>query len=141
MASNYTENYGLCQWEATDQVLRTDFNEDNAKIDAALYAVKGCNCQLYTTAYTGTGKGEQSLTFPRKPLVVMAIGGTATWWCAIQGAPFLYVRYSGSSLGMPEATWQGNTLSWGMASNGSAADSGNLAGGKYNVVALLQVEN
>lgn len=36
MASNYTENYGLCQWEATDQVLRTDFNEDNAKIEAAL---------------------------------------------------------------------------------------------------------
>lgn len=36
MASNYTENYGLCQWEATDGVLRTDFNEDNTKIDAAL---------------------------------------------------------------------------------------------------------
>ncbi len=36
MASNYTENYGLCQWEATDGVLRTDFNEDNAKIDEAL---------------------------------------------------------------------------------------------------------
>ena len=36
MASNYTENYGLCQWEATDQVLRTEFNEDNAKMDAAL---------------------------------------------------------------------------------------------------------
>ena len=36
MASNYTSNYGLCQWEATDAVLRTDFNEDNEKIDAAL---------------------------------------------------------------------------------------------------------
>lgn len=36
MASNYTENYGLCQWEETDAVLRTDFNEDNAKIDEAL---------------------------------------------------------------------------------------------------------
>ena len=36
MASNYTENYGLCQWEATDQVLRTDFNEDNQRIDAAI---------------------------------------------------------------------------------------------------------
>ena len=36
MASNYTENYGLCQWEATDGVLRTDFNEDNTKIDTAL---------------------------------------------------------------------------------------------------------
>ena len=36
MASNYTENYGLCQWEATDQVLRTEFNEDNTKVEAAL---------------------------------------------------------------------------------------------------------
>lgn len=36
MASNYTEQYKLCQWEATDQVLRTDFNEDNAKLEAAL---------------------------------------------------------------------------------------------------------
>lgn len=36
MASNYTEHYGLCQWEATDQVLREEFNEDNAKVDAAL---------------------------------------------------------------------------------------------------------
>ena len=36
MASNHTENYGLCQWEATDQVLRTEFNEDNAKVEAAL---------------------------------------------------------------------------------------------------------
>ena len=36
MASNHTTNYNLNQWEATDKVLRTDFNEDNAKIDAAL---------------------------------------------------------------------------------------------------------
>lgn len=40
MASNYTENYGLCQWEATDQVLRTDFNEDNQKIEAAFLTLR-----------------------------------------------------------------------------------------------------
>jgi len=39
MASNHTQNYGLCQWEASDAVLREDFNADNAKIDAALKAV------------------------------------------------------------------------------------------------------
>lgn len=39
MASNYTTNYKLCQWEATDKVLRTEFNSDNAKIDAAVKAV------------------------------------------------------------------------------------------------------
>ena len=36
MASSYTTNYQLNQWSAADQVLRTEFNADNAKIDAAL---------------------------------------------------------------------------------------------------------
>ena len=38
MPSKFTSNYQLCQWEANDRVLRTDFNADNAKIDAALAA-------------------------------------------------------------------------------------------------------
>ncbi|NBI11727.1 hypothetical protein D1641_17310 [Colidextribacter sp. OB.20] len=33
---NATTNYQLNQWEASDRVLRTDFNADNAKIEAAL---------------------------------------------------------------------------------------------------------
>lgn len=36
MASNHTEHFSLNQWQADDQVKRTDFNEDNAKIDSAL---------------------------------------------------------------------------------------------------------
>ena len=36
MASNYTTNYNLCQWQPTDQVQRTDFNADNLKIDTVL---------------------------------------------------------------------------------------------------------
>ena len=40
MASGKTENYGLNQWEATDQVVRTDFNADNAKIDSALQGLE-----------------------------------------------------------------------------------------------------
>ena len=36
MPSTYTSNYRLNQWEPGDKVLRTDFNADNAKIDAAL---------------------------------------------------------------------------------------------------------
>ena len=36
MAANHTEHYELNQWLAADQVLRTDFNADNAKLDAAL---------------------------------------------------------------------------------------------------------
>ena len=38
MSTNHTPNLNLCQWEATDKVLRSDFNADNLKIDAALRA-------------------------------------------------------------------------------------------------------
>lgn len=41
MASNHTEHFSLNQWQADDQVLRTDFNENNAKIDAALNDLSG----------------------------------------------------------------------------------------------------
>ena len=37
MASGKTEHYGLSQWEAADQVVRTDFNSDNVKIDDTLH--------------------------------------------------------------------------------------------------------
>ena len=33
---NRTTNYKLCQWERSDKVLMEDFNEDNAKLDAAI---------------------------------------------------------------------------------------------------------
>ena len=39
MAGNYTEHYQLSQWQPQDRVLRTEFNEDNAK-----------NGDLFTTA-------------------------------------------------------------------------------------------
>ncbi|WP_158094707.1 hypothetical protein [Flavonifractor sp. An52] len=38
--ANYTEHYQLHQWEGSDPFLRTDFNEDLKKIDAALAAAK-----------------------------------------------------------------------------------------------------
>ena len=80
---NQTQNYQLSQWESTDRILMSDFNSDNAKLDAALkshdaaltaleaentalqtaLAGKG-NCQIYTTSYTGTGTGKNSFTFP-----------------------------------------------------------------------------
>ena len=34
--ATYTEHYGLHQWEAADDFLRTDFNTDFQKIDGAL---------------------------------------------------------------------------------------------------------
>lgn len=51
-----TEHYQLNQWEAEDSFLRTDFNEDNAKIDAALAAATGALPKIATGSYTGNGK-------------------------------------------------------------------------------------
>ena len=39
MASGYTTNYSLCQWQPEDSFLREEFNQDNARIDAAIAAV------------------------------------------------------------------------------------------------------
>ena len=36
MASNYTTNYGLCQWEPGDKFLREEFNGDNDRTERAL---------------------------------------------------------------------------------------------------------
>lgn len=106
MASNYTEHYELCQWEATDQVQRTDFNADNAKIDAALDALAGQvaekadgddlaalsetvaevsagmgNCDMEILTYIGNGsKGPYNptqITFTQMPDIYLAAGDMA----------------------------------------------------------------
>ncbi|MGN0968963.1 MAG: hypothetical protein ACI4O3_06800 [Oscillospiraceae bacterium] len=53
---NYTENYQLCQWEASDPIRREDFNADNAAIDAALKALADGALKIQVGSYVGTGK-------------------------------------------------------------------------------------
>ena len=64
MASNYTTNYQLNQWEGTDKVLRTEFNADNSKIDAALKAnadaIAAEAAAREALAGTVSGKADQS---------------------------------------------------------------------------------
>ena len=94
MSTDHTMNYALNQWEGTDKVLRTEFNADNSKIDAALkanadaiaaeaaarevgdgalenaLAGKG-NCRIAYGTYTGNGSygtgHPTALTFPFEP--------------------------------------------------------------------------
>ena len=98
---NRTTNYKLCQWEADDKIQRVDFNEDNAKIDAAIKAVdrradglntakadktaltalqtvvngKG-NCRIETGSYVGDGDKHRvlSITTSFPPQVVLVAG-------------------------------------------------------------------
>ena len=74
MASGQTSNYGLNQWAAEDKVIRTEFNEDNAKIDEALEQLEQIVAALPRLAvgsYTGNGSTTMSLSLPFKPRFVL----------------------------------------------------------------------
>lgn len=88
MASNRTEHYDLCQWEATDQVLRTDFNEDNAKVDAALQGAADLaqaaqtlaeaayspeNSPFAVGSYTGDGTAKRKIELGFTPQAVLVL--------------------------------------------------------------------
>ena len=141
MASNYTSNYNLCQWAASDKVLRTEFNADNAKIDAAVKAVdrkadgkadqsallalsqtvsQGLdlrNCRFVTGSYTGSGeygsKHPNTLTFPGKP-VFLCVGAddyASTDLIAIRGQSAVW--HSASNDGVQQVvTWSSRSTSW-----------------------------
>ena len=66
MATNQTTNYQLNQWEPADQVLRTDFNADNAKLDTALKSLsdqviqKADASTVSALSQTVAGKADQN---------------------------------------------------------------------------------
>ena len=78
MASSYTTNYQLPIWAASDSFLRTEFNDANQKIDAAI--AQCGNCHMVTGSYVGTGVRSVSLDFADslgaapKLLIVRAAG-------------------------------------------------------------------
>lgn len=105
MASNYTENYGLCQWEATDQVLRTEFNEDNAKVDEALKGAADVaqaaqalaqaayspeNSPFAVGSYTGNGKAKRKIELEFTPKAVLVIKSDGDTLQHATGASFYW---------------------------------------------------
>lgn len=56
MASNHTPQYGLNQWLSSDTVLRTDFNQDNTKLEAALLALADGTQTLNSNVQTMSGE-------------------------------------------------------------------------------------
>lgn len=149
---NTTEHYQLNQWDGSDRILRTDFNADNAKVDAALaeqaaavaehtQRLAACgNCQIYHTRYNGTGESGSSapstLTFPYKPMFV-AFCNTSNGenMLAIYNSPNGYSRnYISNNVTF---IWSGNTLSWYASAPNTQL---NEARTSYTVVALLAVD-
>ena len=133
MASNYTDNYQLCQWEATDQVQRTEFNADNAKIDAALAKT----CQPYIISYTGDGNQTRTMEFPGKPLFVIAVGSSVIF-TAIRGGEKAYSVFSGMAQGSYLTTWGERSFTWQIGTQ--LAYSANNTGAAYQMFALLSME-
>lgn len=142
-----TSHYQLNQWDAEDRIQRTDFNSDNAKVDAALKAqasdmaslaaeVAKCgNCQVYYTTYTGTGSGSNDFTFPHKPLFISVFGNNI-YFFALQGAPYGTGRTGGTNSGISYTTWTENSVSW-VSYNDSLTYQCNVSGETYYMVALL----
>ena len=81
MATNQTTNYQLNQWQSTDQVQRTDFNADNAKIDAALSALDSAMVKIFTGTYVGDGEESRfiSVPFPPKAVFLCTQSGRTYW--------------------------------------------------------------
>ena len=95
MSTNKTQHYQLNQWEAEDKVLRTEFNEDNQKIDQALQEkadqealtalqslvsqkadstdleeMRSNLVQIAAGAYTGDGAASRLISLPFSPKAV-----------------------------------------------------------------------
>lgn len=156
MATNHTSNYELCQWEATDQVLRTDFNEDNVKVDAALAGLAKVdqqheakmaqlnqqlnlrgNCQLYATSHVGTGENQASITFPHKPIFFCIMDPNDYFSViAICGVTQVLSR-TVSAYGKIAVQWSGNTVTW--SSTGHPDYQCNEKDKSYPVLALLDL--
>lgn len=139
MASNHTQHYGLCQWEATDGVLRVDFNEDNQKIDTALKeleaqdktlaealasqaeTIQSCgNCSIVYGSYIGTDQygvtNPNTLTFSHKPILVFIQSAAAEKendlkLRLMRGIPWA-VGMDGNSYWENTVAWTGNSVQW-----------------------------
>lgn len=148
--ADYTEHYHLHQWQPQDKFLRTDFNEDLAKIDTALgegaakaaaleAAVSKCgNCRIYTTQYIGTGTGKTVLTFPGKPMLVNVMG-TNIWMVGIQGVDVGISKNAGVGGGWQDVVWTGNTVTFESNSSDMTAQCNNK-GETYTVVCFMMAD-
>ena len=72
--ATYTANYGLHQWEASDNFLRTDFNTDFGIIDGALNGLEADKIELVTGTYAGNGAASQAVTLGFQPKMVLVAG-------------------------------------------------------------------
>lgn len=156
MASNYTEHLGLTLWDAQDSVLRTEFNENNRKIDAGILELSP---KFYAGSYVGTGTyGAENpvrlqLPFVPKLILLTSFGnGDSTYsdclavMIANQPTALLLLshHYTVSYVLFQQlnVTWSGTQVSWYGTKIGQfheeeeANYSANHSGCTYNYIAI-----
>lgn len=119
MSTNYTQHLGLSLWAADDPILRTEFNTNNQKLDAAIRSVP----RITVGSYVGNGThGEDSpcsLTFDFEPLLVIIVADHGEY--LEPGAIFVNGQNRCSGMGLPDTstrclhlqlTWSKNSVSW-----------------------------
>ena len=115
MATNSSEHLGLHLWEPTDQVLRTEFNQNWQKIDTAVGEVQSTadavadaftpdNMPYVTGTYTGDGSTtNRTITLGFKPKFVIISGSSRSTSAASEQV----LRF-----GMAGPTGDSSTLIW-----------------------------
>ena len=116
-------NSEISQRQAADSSLQTALT------------LKG-NCQIYYGTYIGDGKSSRTLTFERRPLLVLIQGGNLI--CrAIQGNQYMMCRTNGQGGTTCPAIWTENSLKFNGASDDYAPNS---QGGTYYLVTLMAAD-
>ena len=91
MSTNKTENYKLHTWEPSDHFLRTEFNENFAKLDQAVRMTFG--------TYTGNTSGTQKIALGFRPEAVLILTDEGL---PLNGNNFIYGGMAGQ--GFPVKT-------------------------------------
>ena len=129
---NYTQKYQLCQWEESDRILRTDFNANNTRLEAALAARP---CQFYTGSYVGALQKSHTLVFPKKPMLVVILSSVGF---AITSYGFDRICFSGAldNGHVFRLEWSGYSCTW---SDDRDLDL-SFSGTTYTILALLDAD-
>ena len=94
------------------------------------------NCRIYYTTYAGNGQTSRTLTFPGKPLLVIAQGDNMILR-GVYGNVNVMCRSNGQSGEICDAVWGSNSLTWSFESPFYGL---NETGQTYQVVALMAAD-
>jgi hypothetical protein len=97
MSTNKTENYGLHVWEAGDDFLREEFNENFSLIDAGIAE----KATVVIGTYTGTNTSEREIVVGFRPSMVILVN---------KNGSFTSSRYAGGIIGLEVESINGMRL-------------------------------